>query len=36
VPLIEPQLFGCLPNLQFFARVSAGHVKKVRSPILVD
>jgi conjugal transfer pilus assembly protein TraD len=36
VPMVEPQLFGCLPNLQFFARVSGGHLKKVRSPILVD
>lgn len=36
VPLVEPQLFGCLPNLQFFARVSGGHLKKVRAPILKD
>lgn len=34
VPMVTPQLLGCLPNLQFFARVSGGHLKKVRAPIL--
>lgn len=34
VPLVTPAMFGCLPNLEFFARVSGGRVVKCRIPIL--
>lgn len=36
VPLVQPPHFGCLPNLEAFARVSGGKVWKIRTPILVD
>lgn len=36
VPLVQPPHFGCLPNLECWARVSGGKVWKVRTPILVD
>jgi conjugal transfer pilus assembly protein TraD len=29
-------MFGCLPNLEYFARVSGGRVVKCRIPILQD
>lgn len=34
VPLVRPEMLGCLPNLEFFARISAGRVVKCRIPIL--
>ena len=34
VELVAPQMFTCLPNLEFFARVSGGRVIKGRIPIL--
>jgi conjugal transfer pilus assembly protein TraD len=34
VPLVGAPMMGCLPNLEFFARVSAGRVLKARIPIL--
>ena len=36
VPLVASQMFGCLPNLESFARVSGGRVVKCRTPILTD
>lgn len=36
VPLVDAQLFGCIPNLQFFAKTSAGQFRKCRMPILTD
>jgi len=36
VELVAPQMFTCLPNLEFFARVSGGRVIKGRIPILQD
>lgn len=36
VPLVDAQLFGCIPNLQFFAKTSAGQFRKCRMPILID
>lgn len=36
VPLVQPPMFGCLPNLEFYARLSAGRVYKGRIPILKD
>jgi conjugal transfer pilus assembly protein TraD len=33
-PLVPPAMLGCLPNLEFFARISAGRVLKSRIPIL--
>lgn len=36
VPLVASQMFGCLPNLEYFARVSGGRVVKCRIPILQD
>lgn len=36
VELVPPQMFTCLPNLEFFARVSGGRVLKGRIPILVS
>lgn len=36
VPLVQPPHFGCLPNLESWARVSGGKVWKVRQSILVD
>lgn len=36
VPLVQPPHFGCLPNLECWARVSGGKVWKLRVPILVD
>jgi len=36
VELVPPQMFTCLPNLEFFARVSGGRVIKGRIPILAD
>lgn len=35
-PLIQPQMLGSLPNLEFFAKVSGGSLLKCRVPILVD
>jgi conjugal transfer pilus assembly protein TraD len=34
VDLVPPQMFTCLPNLEYFARVSGGRVIKGRIPIL--
>ncbi len=34
VPLVQPPHLGCLPNLEFWARVSGGRVIKARIPIL--
>lgn len=34
VPLVPPAMLSCIPNLQGFARVSAGRVLKWRTPIL--
>ena len=34
VPLVNSQMFGCLPDLELFARVSGGRVLKCRVPIL--
>lgn len=34
VELVPPQMFTCLPNLEYFARVSGGRVIKGRIPIL--
>lgn len=36
VPLVEPAMFNCLSNLEFFAIVSGGLVCKCRIPILRD
>lgn len=36
VELFPPQLFTCLPNLEYIARVSGGRVIKGRIPILKD
>lgn len=36
VPLVPPAMLGCLPNLEFFAIVSAGRILKCRIPILRD
>lgn len=33
-PLIDPATLGCLPDLEFFANISGGHVYKVATPIL--
>jgi conjugal transfer pilus assembly protein TraD len=35
-PLVQPELLGCLPNLQGFANISGGRVKKIRTPVLED
>lgn len=32
--MIPPQLLGMLPNLEFFAKISGGHIVKGRVPIL--
>lgn len=34
VPLVPPQMFGALPNLEYFAKVSGGRIVKARCPIL--
>jgi conjugal transfer pilus assembly protein TraD len=34
VPLVTPPMFGCLPNLESFARISGGRVVKCRVPII--
>lgn len=34
VDLVPPAVFGCLPDLEFFARISAGRLIKMRIPIL--
>lgn len=34
VPLVSPDMMGRLPNLEFFARISAGRIVKCRIPIL--
>ena len=34
VPVIDAPFLGCLPNLEFFARVSGGRVLKCRIPII--
>jgi len=34
VPLVSAELLNCVPNLEGFARVSAGRVAKLRTPIL--
>lgn len=36
VPLVSSDLLSCIPNLEGFARVSAGRVLKWRTPILVS
>lgn len=36
VPLVDAQLFGSIPNLQFFAKTSAGQFRKCRMHILID
>lgn len=36
VELVPPQMFTCLPNLEYFARISGGRVIKGRIPILQD
>lgn len=36
VPLVAPTMLNCLPDLEFFANISAGRVEKCRIPILVD
>lgn len=36
VPMIPPDLLGCLPNLEFFAQISAGKIIKGRIPIVKD
>jgi conjugal transfer pilus assembly protein TraD len=36
VPMVSEPMLGCLPNLEFFARVSGGRLVKARIPILVD
>lgn len=36
VPLIAPDVLGCLANLEFFAQISGGHIRKGRIPILID
>jgi len=34
VALVDPQMLGALPNLEFFARISGGRLVKARIPIL--
>lgn len=36
VPLVSADLLGCIPNLEGFARISAGRVLKWRIPILTS
>lgn len=36
VPIVSPDLLGCLPNLEFFAQISGGKLLKGRIPILND
>ena len=36
VPVVEPAVLGCLPDLEFFAQVSGGRLIKGRIPILTD
>lgn len=36
VPLVEPQILSSIPNLEGFARISAGRVLKWRIPILTE
>jgi len=36
VPLVEAEVLGCLPNLEFFAQVSGGRILKGRIPIVLD
>ena len=36
VPLIAADVLGCLANLEFFAQISGGHIRKGRIPILID
>ncbi len=35
-PLLQPQLLGYLPNLEYIAKISGGRVVKGRLPILVE
>lgn len=35
VPLVPKQMFGCLPNLESFAKLSGGRIVKTRVPILI-
>lgn len=34
VPLVEPSMLGCLPNLEFFGHISGGRLVKCRIPLL--
>ena len=34
VPLVAPAMLGCLPNLEFFGRISGGKLVKCRIPLL--
>ena len=34
VPLVAPEMLGCLPNLEFFAKISGGKLVKCRIPLL--
>jgi len=34
VPMVAPDLLGCLPNMEFFAQISAGRIVKGRIKIL--
>lgn len=36
IPLVPGPMLNCLPNLEFFAMISAGRVLKCRIPILVE
>lgn len=36
VPVVGPEILGCLPSLEFFAQISGGKVVKGRIPILVN
>ena len=35
VALVSPELLGMLPNLEFFASISGGHVFKGRYPLIL-
>jgi len=35
-PLLQPQLLGYLPNLEYIAKISGGRIVKGRLPILVE
>ena len=36
VPIFSPQLLGMLPNLEFIASLSGGHIIKGRYPLILD